>query len=679
MTTVLVVDDRAVNRAIARATLEDAGYDVVEAHDGHTALDIAQQQAPDLVLTDIVMPGMDGHELVHQLRSQPSTAQLPILFFTANYDEAEIRETAYKLGVADVVAKNQTSGSLLDAVSKALQTPPAAVAEHGSDHVWDLLRTVNTKLLDNITARSASDARFRAIADAAPVGMVYGDGNGALYANPALTRLTERTREQLLGNGWTCCLRSENLSHARHLTIGAAPIAEDQRYEKQEILLPSGSTRWMTVTIANMSDDTGAPAGFVAVVDDVSTDIIAERERAQHQKERDAANRREVTERFASLARLASGVAHDMNNILNIILSYSTFVTDAVTETIGNPLNHDSAHHILDDLDRITSAAKRAAHLGHQMLTIGGREIVEPEIIDTNAAMREIGAMVPGIIGDDITIDLNLTTEAPHALIDGGRLAQILLNLVVNARDAMPDGGKITLQTTTMTAEQASRIPGIAAVPHVRLSVTDTGTGMTPEIAKKALDPFFTTKEAGKGTGLGLATSYGLIKQADGELVIRTEPGAGTTVDLFLPALHGSPHDGIKQPQTVENRGSETVLVVDDEPDIRTIVERVLRRAGYNVLTANDGAAALTVAGENYVDAVITDVVMPNMDGGQLAQALENLNPELPILFMSGYAAPLMTEQGILQPGAQVISKPFKNDDILAALRARLDAAHTPT
>ncbi|MEV4283378.1 hybrid sensor histidine kinase/response regulator [Actinoplanes xinjiangensis] len=676
MATVLVVDDRTTNRTVMRATLEEAGFDVLEAGDGRSALDIAGHQNPDIVITDVLMPGMDGPELVHQLRHHPMTAQLPVLFCSANYLEDEIHDVAETYGVSGVLLNHREPETIIDAVRQALAVGPRAVDNPVGPN-WQHLRSLNDKLHQHVAALTDSDNRFHAIADAAPVGIVHGDANGdATYANPTLALILAHQPRDFTPDAWLKCLTDDNRDLALAVARGTDDRPRSRRFDRQAIIAADGTPRWTVVTISPITDD-GQHRGFVAIIDDVTEQVSAEHEQQQHQRDRDAASRREITERFTSLARLASGVAHDLNNILNIIMSYTGFVTETVTDLADTPLHPDAQRQLLDDLERIAVAGNRASHLSHQMLTIGGKEIVEPVTINGNTMLREVANMVQTLIGDSIDIHLDLEDDLSPTVIDEGRLAQVLLNLVMNARDAMPDGGRLTLRSRSIPAAQAATNPGLSETPHVCLAVTDTGTGMPAHVADRALEPFFTTKEAGKGTGLGLATSYGLIKQADGDLIIESEPGHGTTVKLLLPATN-TPDTGSTPPTPpTGDPGAETILVVDDEEGIRTAVERVLRRAGYQVHTAHDGPSAIAIAADVAIAALLTDVVMPGMDGNELAEHLHLRNPDLPVLFMSGYAAPIMTEQGLLKPGARVLSKPFRNDELIAAIKHTLAATAT--
>ncbi|MEV4508431.1 response regulator [Dactylosporangium sp. NPDC049525] len=646
MTTVLVVDDRATNREIARATLDRGGYRVLEAVEGRQALAIARSDHPDVVLTDVLMPGMDGYQFVRELREDPATADIPVLFYTATCREDEAQPLAGACGVSRVLSKSAGPAELLQAVD---------AARH--------LTTVNAELLEKAQALDESEARFAAMAEACPMGIVIGDRHGrATYVNPRLSEITGIPAAELLGEGWQCCLGEEHR--------GALHTGADGRRHQERITIGE-TVRWLTVLVRAVRDREGVATGFVATIDDV-TEVVADDERRhdeQHEREREA--RRQATARFDSLARLAGGVAHDFNNLLNVVLSFGEFVQEAVTEAGGTFLTAEQARAILDDVEQIHRAGQRAAHLTHQLLAFGGREVVTPAPVNLNSLVDQVCELVGGTIGRHVTVSARLDAQLRPVLADASQLTQILINLVVNARDAMPDGGRLHLSTANTSTGACPHLAGLPAGDYVHVAVTDTGHGMSADVARQAMEPFYTTKPRGQGTGLGLATSYGVIKQAGGDLVIDSNPGHGTTMHIYLPATD-QPAQQPPPTGTGAAAAGRTVLVAEDEDGVRDAVVRLLVRAGYEVLPAANGRDALTIAErhDETIHALLTDVVMPVMNGRELAEALHRIRPEIPVLFMSGYAAPLMTEQGLLEAGVTVLGKPFTKADLLAALDA---------
>jgi two-component system cell cycle sensor histidine kinase/response regulator CckA len=658
--TVLVVDDRATNREVARLTLDDGGHHVIEATAGREALDLARRLHPDVVVADVIMPGMDGYEFVHQLRADAGTADIPVLLYTADYRPQEAQPLAAAYGVTRVVPKSADPDELLAAVEQALLGRPAPAAPPAV--TTDDLRTVNARLVEKVLALDESEARFAALADLSPVGIVSGGTDlNASYVNPRLADITGVPGAQLLGQGWLRCLTPGDRYRLLRDGLPAGPAGS---YGEVDL---AGGRRWLHTTVRQIDDDT-AEAGFVATIDDVTALVEAEQLRYAEEREREAAERRRIAERFDSLARLSGAVAHDFNNMLNIILSFGEFTRDALDEAVGAPLSAAAAAPMLADLDKIHRAGQRAAHLAHQLLTFGGREVVQPTVLSPNAVVEEVRELAEATIGRQITLVTRLEPAVRNILADGTQLTQVLLNLAINSRDAMPHGGRLTLQTGNV--DERERPAGLAEADYIRISVLDEGEGMTPEVLDRAVEPFFTTKPKGQGTGLGLATAYGIVRQAAGELIIDSVPGQGTSVHLFLPSTTSPVPSAAGTVLASAAGAGRTILLADDEDGVREVASRILTKAGYTVLAAANGQEALQIARTHPgpIDGVLSDVVMPHMNGPELAAALREVRPGTPVLYMSGFADPLMTDQGLLESGVTVIGKPFATADLLAAV-----------
>jgi PAS domain S-box-containing protein len=678
MATILVVDDRVTNREVARAVLDEGGYDVIEASDGHQALASAKRNHPDVVLTDVLMPGMDGYQFVHDLRNDADTADIPVLFYTANYRTDEAQPLASTFGVSKILSKSADPTELLQAINEALQEGPEApiVVEAGFDARH--LTTVNTKLLEKVQALDESEARFAAMAEASPVGIAFGDPHGrATYVNPRLGEITHAFTAELLGHGWQRCLSDRHRTLLHGGPGGTLNIGSDGVRHQEQIFLSDGSSRWLSVLIRDLRNSERAVTGFIAMIDDVTAVVEASERRRAEELEHEREAQRQVMARFDSLARLAGGVAHDFNNMLNVIMSLDELIEEAVTDASGTLLTEPQAQAILFDVEQIRRAGQRAAHLTHQLLAFGGREIVKPVAIDVNALIKDVCDMIAGTIGRHVTIETALDPRLRHVLADASQLTQILINLAVNARDAMPEGGRLDLRTANIHAAVEGPVQGLPAGHYVHVTVADTGHGMSPDVVRQAMEPFFTTKPPGQGSGLGLATSYGAIKQAGGDFVIDSSPGKGTTMHIYLPATDQNLH-AEHQIATVSANTGKTILVAEDEDGLRDAVTRHLRRAGYQVLDAPNGREALHTAERHgdSIDALLTDVVMPVMNGRELAEALQHSRPEIPVLYMSGYAAPLMTAQGVLPQGVTVLSKPFTRSELLQALDTLTNPTH---
>jgi two-component system, cell cycle sensor histidine kinase and response regulator CckA len=680
MPIVLVVDDRSISRQIARAALEHGGYQVIEATEGRQALTLAKSSHPDVVLTDVLMPGMDGYELVRALRGDPGTAGIPVLFFTANYRPDEAQSLATAFGVSKILAKNALPQELLDAVAVALHDRPASVTLAETDFGVQHGYAVNAKLLEKVQALDESEARFAAMAQASPVGIVITDPRGqASYVNPRLVEITQAPAAELLGQGWQRCL-----GHGQREALLAAPERPppglNGERQHEQLTLPAGQQRWLSVLVRPVRDSEGASTGFVAMIDDVTAAVQADERRRAEDNERESEERDQVTARFESVARLAGGVAHDFNNLLNVVMSFDQFVKEAVTDASGAVLTDAQAQAILGDVDQIDRAAERAAHLSRQLLTFGGRQAVQPSVVDINVLIGEVHGMIAGTIGKHATITTRLDVDLRHVSADASQLIHVLLNLALNARDAMPDGGSLHFETSNTTfTEDGRQAVGLPVGQYVHVAVTDTGHGMSAATATQAIEPFFTTRPQGQGAGLGLATAYGAIRQAGGELIIDSAPGCGTTIHLYLPAVD-QPAEAAGPVTAAPASAGQTILVADDEDGMRQVVTRILTRAGYHVLAGANGQEALAIAQrcDGVIHALLTDVAMPVMNGRELAEALQLARPGTPVLYMSGYAATIMTGQGMLDPDAAVVGKPFTKAELLNALDAALSTGAVP-
>ena len=424
--------------------------------------------------------------------------------------------------------------------------------------------------------------------------------------------------------------------------------------------------------ISLASVETGRSTLAIAAIRDVTERLALTRERERLRSEAEQErmrNRHLQAQRLESLGELAGGIAHDFNNLLAVIINYAAFVADDLAAAARTEIG-ERFQATREDVDQIRLAAEQAANLTSQLLAFARRDAVKPEVVDVNEVVLHIEQLLSRTLGEHVELRSSLGEELWPVLIDPGQLEQILVNLAVNARDAMPHGGVLRVDTANIEvgADYAAERSELSQGLYVRLQVSDSGEGMSQEAARRAFDPFFTTKPQGKGTGLGLATVYGIVQRAGGRAQIYSEPGVGTTFTALLPAtgqVRSLPPRHI-DPERL--RGEETILLVEDEASLRQVAQRILADAGYSVIAAAAGPEALTVAegrlGE--IDLLLSDVIMPQMSGLQLAEELLRRRPELPVLFMSGFAAPLLDTGGHLDGDVELIDKPFSAPSLLA-------------
>ena len=450
----------------------------------------------------------------------------------------------------------------------------------------------------------------------------------------------------------------EERARDQELISRAIESRETGSYE-QRFLRPDGSSGYYHSTFKGLYDERGALKAIRGIVQDITAQKEAELERIRLEGQLHNAQKMEA------IGRLAGGIAHDFNNMLCAILGNAELALESVSEE--NPLREPFAE--------IVDAAERAAQLTQQLLAFSRKQVIQPRVLDLSELVGSLRPMLARLIGEDIILDCALQPRL-GVRMDPGQLEQVVLNLALNARDAMPNGGELLLETSGVLLDDhypATHARG-ASGPHVLLAVSDTGCGMSAEVQKKVFEPFFTTKEMGQGTGLGLATVFGVVAQSNGWIDVYSEPGQGTTFKIYFPRIYEDAVPAREAPVSVRG-GRETVLVVEDEPKVRGLAVRLLERLGYTVLAAASGDEALSLAEETArIDLLLTDVVMPHMNGRQLAERLARRQPGLKVLFASGYTQNVIAHHGVLDHGVQFLPKPYSLTSLATRVREVLDA-----
>ena len=534
--------------------------------------------------------------------------------------------------------------------------------EKGNPYRWVGAITDVTERKRAEEALVASGERYRTLFEGAAEGILVADikGQQFKYANPAICRMLGYTAEELTRLGVADIHPKEALDHV------AADFETQARGEmilSYEIpcLRKDGSVIY--VSIATASVVIGGRKCNVGFFTDISERKRAEQEMAALQEQL------RQSQKMEAIGQLAGGIAHDFNNLLTIIKGYSQLSLMELKE--GNALKVN--------IEQIEKAANRAADLTGRILAFSRHQIMDMKVLNLNTIVENLEKMLHRMIGENIELKMYLTEDFGRVKTDAGQIEQVIMNLAVNARDAMPHGGKFTIETANveLDEEYARKHADVTPGHYVMLSVSDTGIGMTPEVKERVFEPFFTTKKKGEGTGLGLSTVYGIVKQSGGHIWVYSEVGKGTTLKIYLPRVD-EPLDEIRKEGVVREglpRGSETILVVEDEEVVRKLTVRILQEQGYRVLEGGQGIDAFPIADEHegQIHLLLTDVVMPKMSGKELAGRIAPLRPGIKVLYMSGYTDNAIAHHGILDKGINFIQKPFTVDGLARKVREVLD------
>ena len=627
---VLLVEDSEADAELLAHELKRAGFDVTwervqTAARLETALD---RDRWDIIVGDNSMPGFSGAEALALVRAR--SLDIPFIFVSGTMGE-DLAARALEAGAGDALAKGNLR-RLIPVIKRELREADERRAHRETE-----------------VALRASEASHATLVEKAPVGIYRSTPAGRFVtANDALARiLGYGSPAEVLALNMACDVYADPDERQRLIT--------DRVYDELEATWKKkdGTRIRVQLSVRASRDAQGHVEYYEAFVRDITAQRQLEAQLAQAQK-------------MEAIGRLAGGVAHDFNNLLTVILSYS--------ELLLQDMPSDAPTR--DDIEQIRKAANGASELTRQLLAFSRQQVLQPKVVDLNAAVGGIERLLGRVLREDIQLGCSLAPDAGTVKVDPGQLEQVIMNLAVNARDAMPNGGRVTIETANVDMDETYvQAHGVAAPGrYVMLAVTDTGLGMDAATQARIFEPFFTTKEVGKGTGLGLATVQGIVQQSGGFIWVYSEPNHGTCFKVYLPRVDApvSKADDVAGDRL---RGTETVLVVEDMAAVRAVTCEMLRRFGFTVHDAADGTTALQLAQAlaQPIDLLLTDVVMPDINGRDLATQFQQLRPRMKVLFMSGYTDDAVVRHGILQEGIAYLQKPFTPVSLIRRVREVLD------
>ena len=784
---ILIVDDNPTNLKLLRAIVEAERLTVFAAADGVEALQVLEREKIDAVISDILMPRMDGYQLCFEVRQHARLKNLPFILFTASYTSPDDEKLALDLGADKHIRKPLSAEVLVDVLREVttearyrqprriLAPTEIEVLKEYSARLVSKLEETNTEL--HVRAEALADSRQKLDAIIQSVDGIVWEADAQTFQVIFVSQRAER----LLGYAcerwikeptfWSDHIHPEDRERTVNVCVKA--IAEKKNYEfEYRMLAADGRVLWLhdivsvivendrptklrglmvDITARKRATDAFAESelryrklteasfdGIAITVEGVITeanpgvaeifgypldevisrpilDFVADeslgavRQRLGEDDEgrfelvgkhkdgrkiqlettarrhnvsgrpgrilavRDVTEKRVLeaqlrqAQKMDAVGQLAGGVAHDFNNLLTAILGYSNFVIDTFEP-------HDRRR---SDMEEVIKAGQRAAALTSQLLAFSRKQVLQPTRVDLNALVTNMRQMLSRLIGEHVDLVPILASDLNAVRADPGQLEQVLMNLVINARDAMPSGGRLAVETANVELDQSlMRDVVIHPGSYVMLAVTDSGTGMSEATKQRLFEPFFTTKEPGTGTGLGLATVYGIVKQSGGYIWVSSEPGQGATFKVFLPCADcaGEVEQSIVSAEAMAG-GTETVLVVEDEKAVRFLMRTILEKTGYRVFDAPNPqeAEALFEQHRSLFNLLVTDVIMPGSSGPTLFERLARQRPDLKVLYVSGYTDDIIVHQGQLDPGVEFLQKPFTADALNRRVREVLD------
>lgn len=656
MVQVLLVDDEQGIRISLSKILMRTGYDVATASNAREALEQLEKQDFDVVVSDIIMPQMSGLELLQEVRA--TRPLLPVILLTGG-PSLKSAAQSLRMGAFDYLTKPVSRIAFCRTIAAAADMKK--LREENLRYQQNLEEIIK----ERSAALAVSEQLARSVIEASQDAIIAINNKGMITIfNPAAETMFGYEARSMMGQPVDCLIpedyRDQHCQYMQQFFVDGSPRRAIDKTLELQAIRSDGSVFPIEMTLAE-----GHCAEQKIIIGFLRD--ISKRKQVEHER-----NKLELefqqSKKLESLGRLTGGVAHDFNNLLSPILAYTEIMLFDTSEQ----------HPYHSYLKVMQTATERARDLTQKLLAFSRRQVLEVKQIELNEVVRGFAKILRRTIREDIELQWQLASEELHLQGDIMQIEQILMNLLVNAQDAMPSGGKIAIRTEHVKLGANKSASNLE--PQILMSVEDTGAGMAPETLERLYEPFFTTKGKGKGTGLGMATVYGIVKQHGGNIAVNSEPGCGTTVKIYFPSLedlHDAHADEQQSPANNRPGGTETILVVEDDQEVRNMVRNVLQQNGYQVLYVGNPSECLQfVTGyQAPIHLLVTDVIMPQMSGNELYERLRCLFPQIKVLYMSGYSHDITLHHGVSEAKGHFIKKPFSIYKFLEMVRTTLDLA----